>query len=494
MTATDLETFDSVNPATGEVLATLPVQHAASVEAAVAAARPAAQWWAGLGFKERARRLRQWRGWLVNHSNELAELVHEENGKPVDDAIIEISVAVEHLDWAATHAGRVLRRTSTRPGLLAVNHRTSVEYLPYGVVGVIGPWNWPVHTPLGSISYALAAGNAVVFKPSEYTPLIGQWLADSFSRLSAGQPVFSVVTGRGETGAALCRSGVDKLAFTGSTATGKTVMAACAETLTPVVIECGGKDAMIVAADADIEDAATAAAWGGMSNAGQTCVGIERVYVVAPAYERFVASLVSQTSELRAGEERTADFGPITMPRQVGTIAAHIDEALAAGATALVGGRGSVQPPYVGPVVLADVPADSPAEREETFGPTLTVTKVRDEDEAITRANGTKLGLGAAVYSARRGRAIAEQLRCGMVSVNSVLTFASVPSLPFGGVGDSGFGRIHGADGLREFARSRAMTVKRMPAPIEIASFARKPGAIKSLAAVVQARWGRSRY
>jgi acyl-CoA reductase-like NAD-dependent aldehyde dehydrogenase len=182
------------------------------------------------------------------------------------------------------------------------------------------------------------------------------------------------------------------------------------------------------------------------------------------------------------------------MPGQLDVISAHIDEALATGATALVGGRDSVQPPYVGPVVLADVPADSPVEQDETFGPTLTVTKVRDEDEAIGRANGTKLGLGAAVYSARRGRAIAEQLRCGMVSVNSVLTFASVPSLPFGGVGDSGFGRIHGPDGLREFARSRAMAVKRAPAPIEIASFARKPGAIKSLATVVQARWGRSRY
>ena len=489
-----IETFDSVNPATGEVLGTLPVDDAAAVDAAVAAARPAAQWWGELGFKERARRLRQWRGWLVNHSNELAELVHQENGKTVDDAILEIAVAVEHLDWAAGHAAKVLGRASARPGLLAVNHGASVEYVPFGVVGVIGPWNWPVHTPLGSISYALAAGNAVVFKPSEYTPLIGQWLADSFSRLTTEQRVFTVVTGRGETGAALCRSGVDKLAFTGSTATGKNVMAACAETLTPIVIECGGKDAMIVAVDADIEAAAAAAAWGGMSNAGQTCVGIERIYVVAPVYDRFVASLISQTSELRPGDDRTADYGPITMPGQLDVISAHIDEALAAGATALVGGRESVQPPYVGPVVLADVPADSPVEQDETFGPTLTVTKVRDEDEAIGRANGTKLGLGAAVYSARRGRAIAEQLRCGMVSVNSVLTFASVPSLPFGGVGDSGFGRIHGPDGLREFARSRAMAVKRAPAPIEIASFARKPGAIKSLATVVQARWGRSRY
>ncbi|MGI8879964.1 MAG: aldehyde dehydrogenase family protein [Jatrophihabitans sp.] len=485
------EKFDSLNPATDEVVATFPVDTADQVRAVVESAQPAARWWAELGFKGRAARLRAWRTWLAKHANELAELMHEENGKPNDDALIEIAIAIEHLDWAARHAPKVLGRDRTGSGLLSVNHSASVEYRPYGVVGVLGPWNYPVHTPMGSISYALAAGNAVVFKPSEYTTAVGAWLVQSFARLVPEHPVLSLVTGLGETGAALCRSGVDKLAFTGSTATGKKVMVACAETLTPVVIECGGKDAMIVAGDADVEAAAEAAAWGGLANAGQTCIGIERVYVVDSVYDEFVAALVSRARTLRPGDDRTADYGPITMPSQLDVIARHIDEALSAGATSLVGGRDSVRAPYVDPVVLTDVPADAAIEQEETFGPVLTITRVPDEDAAVARANGTAFGLGASVYSAHRGRAIAERLRSGMVSINSVLTFASVPSLPFGGIGDSGFGRIHGSDGLREFAWSHAVTKRRAPAAIDVTKFGRKPEAIKRMMTLVQARWGR---
>jgi acyl-CoA reductase-like NAD-dependent aldehyde dehydrogenase len=483
--------FDSVNPATGEVVAQFPVVTDAGVRAAVRAARPAARWWAQLGFAERSRRLRRWRAWLGTHVHELAELMHEENGKPTDDGYMEISVAIAHLDWAARHARKVLGRRRTSPGLLAATHATSVEYLPYGVVGVIGPWNYPVHTPMGSISYALAAGNAVVFKPSEHTPAVGSWLAESFARLVPEEPVFTVVTGFAETGAALCRSGVDKIAFTGSTETGKRVMAACAESLTPVVIECGGKDAMVVAADADVAAAADAAAWGGLANAGQTCIGIERVYVVQAVYDRFLAALRERAGSLRPGSDAAADYGPITVPGQLDVIKRHIDAALDAGATATVGGRDAVRAPYVDPVVLIGIPADNPAEQEETFGPTLTVTAVRDAAEAIDRANGTRYGLGAAVYSARHGREIAGRLRCGMVSVNSVLTFASVPSLPFGGVGDSGFGRIHGSDGLREFAWPRALARKLAPTPIEVATFGRRPDAVRRLLTVVQMRWGR---
>ncbi len=485
------ETFESVNPASGEVVGTFPVDAPQRVQEVVDAARPAARWWADLGFSGRAARLRAWRGWLAKHANELAALMHEENGKPDDDALIEIAIAIEHLDWAARHAPKVLGRSRAGSGLLAVNHSASVEYRPYGVVGVLGPWNYPVHTPLGSISYALAAGNAVVFKPSEYTSAVGAWLVRSFGRIVPEHPVLSLITGFGETGAALCRSGVDKLAFTGSTATGKKVMAACAETLTPVVIECGGKDAMIVAGDADVEAAADAAAWGGLANAGQTCIGIERVYVVDSVYDAFVTSLVSRARQLRPGDDRNADYGPITMPSQLDVIARHIDEALQAGATALVGGRESVRAPYVDPVVLADVPETAAVEREETFGPVLTVTRVPDEDAAVARANGISFGLGAAVYSAHHGRTIAARLRSGMVSINSVLTFASVPSLPFGGVADSGFGRIHGPDGLREFAWSHAVTKKRAPAVIDVTTFQRKPEAIKRMMTLVQARWGR---
>jgi succinate-semialdehyde dehydrogenase/glutarate-semialdehyde dehydrogenase len=355
------------------------------------------------------------------------------------------------------------------------------------VVGVIGPWNYPIATPVGSLSGALAAGNAVVFKPSEYTPAVGQWLADTFAEAVPEHPVLQVVHGLGDVGAALCRSGVAKVAFTGSTATGKKVMAACAETLTPVVIEAGGKDAMIVDADADVQAAATAAVWGAMTNAGQTCVGIERVYAVAPVYDAFVAAVTEKASVLRTGEE----IGPITMPKQVDVIRRHIDDALARGGRAVVGGPEAVQPPYVGPTVLVDVPEESAAIREETFGPTLTVTRVADADEAVDKANAVPYGLGGSVFGKVNAVRIARRLRTGMVAVNSALTFAGTAGLPFGGVGDSGFGRIHGDDGLREFARPKAVTVRRAPSLLPASTFERTPAHVRRIVKTLKLLYGR---
>ena len=491
MTTTLESTFDSRNPATDELVGTFPVHDAAAVGAAVARGREAAAWWAGLGFAGRAARLRVWQTRLAGRSGELAQLVHREGGKPVADALIELAMAVEHVHWAGANAAKVLGTRKVRPGVLVANQAASVAYEPYGVVGVIGPWNYPVLTPMGSIVYALAAGNAVVYKPSEFTPAVGAWLVDSFAEVVPEQPVFQLVTGAGETGAALCRSGVDKLAFTGSTATAKKIMATCAETLTPVLLECGGKDAMVVDADADVTAAAVGALWGGMANAGQTCVGIERVYVVDAVYDRFVAELTARARTLRPGDDRAASYGPATMPAQLDVIRRHVDDALARGGRAVVGGADSVRPPYAYPVVLVDVPEDAAAVREETFGPTLTVTRVADADEAVEKANGTPFGLGGAVYARARGAELASRLRAGMVSVNSVQTFAGVGALPFGGVGDSGFGRIHGADGLREFARPKSVVRQRFRAPLDLTRFDRKPWAIKGLTLVVRAVYGR---
>ncbi len=484
-------TFESLNPSTGDVVSSFPVDSAERVREVVERARPAATWWADLDFDGRRKRLRAWRTALARRMDELADLMHRENGKPLDDAIGEIAVAIAHLDWASTHAATVLGRRRVASGLLAANHAASLRYRPYGVVGVIGPWNYPVHTPLGSISYALAAGNAVVFKPSEFTPAVGSWLADAFADAVPERPVFQVVTGFAETGDALCRAGVDKLAFTGSTSTGKKVMAACAETLTPVVIECGGKDALIVAADADLDAAANAAVWGGLSNGGQTCAGVERVYAVASVYDAFVDRLRAGAAQVHAGPDGNANYGPITRPAQVDVIRHQITDALARGGRAVVGGPDAVRAPFVQPVVLVDVPEDAPAVRDETFGPTLTVRRVADEDEAVLRANASRYGLGAAVFSAKRGPQIAQRLSCGMVSVNSVISFALVPELPFGGVRDSGFGRIHGADGLREFAWPQALTRQRTRALVDLTTFRRSPHAYARLAQIVRARWGR---
>ncbi|GAB4080029.1 aldehyde dehydrogenase family protein [Modestobacter muralis] len=480
------ETFRSTNPATGAVVGVFPVHDADAVAETVARARVAAQTWAALGFAGRRVRLAAYRGYLARRMHELAELVHRENGKPHADAILEITLAIDHLAWASTHASKTLGPRRVRAGMLAANHAAVLEYQPLGVVGVIGPWNYPVFTPMGSIAYALSAGNAVVFKPSEFTPAIGAWLAAAWrAAVPDVADAFQVVTGSGGTGAALCRAGVGKLAFTGSAATGRTVMATCAETLTPVLMELGGKDAMIVDDDADVAAAAGAAVWGAMSNGGQTCIGIERVYATSAVYDRFVAEVTSQVAGLRPGSDDDAAYGPMTMAGQTDVVRRHLDDARSAGGRVATGG--TVDGGFIAPTVLLDVPESSSAVREETFGPTLTIARVRDAEEALQRANASTMGLGGSVFSGSRAKAmdLARRMRSGMTSINSVITFASVPALPFGGVGESGFGRIHGEDGLREFSRAKAITRLRFALPVDLMSFRRPPSATDTLARVM---------
>lgn len=487
--------LESVSPATGEVVGSYAVHDPEAVRATVDAARTAAEWWAGLGFGERKQRLLAWKRIVVRRLDELGRLMHRETGKPFDDAVLEGVLAIQHIDWAARHAAKVLGPHRVRPGLLAANVAASVEYQPLGVVGVIGPWNYPILTPMGSIVYALAAGNAVVFKPSELSPGVGVWMASTFAEVVPEHPVFQVITGYGETGAALCRAGVAKVGFTGSTATGKRVMAACAETLTPVLIEAGGKDAAVVAADADLDAAADAIVFGAMGNAGQTCVGIERAYVVEGVCDEFVARVTRLASELRVGAEADADVGPITMPGQIPVIREHIEDALGRGGKAVVGGADSVRPPFVSPVVLCDVPEDSAAVTDETFGPTLTINRVRDLDEAVALTNAGRYGLGAAVFSRSRRTAVdvARRLRVGMASVNGVQSFALAAGLPFGGTGDSGFGRIHGADGLREFARPKSIARVRFKAKPDVVTFSRSAKDMATTLKLVRLLHGRGR-
>ncbi|MBW8752209.1 MAG: aldehyde dehydrogenase family protein [Propionibacteriales bacterium] len=465
-------TFDSLNPRNGDVVETYPVHGEADVRAAVERAREAAAWWGALSYDERKERLNTWKGVITRRIAQLAEVIHQETGKPHGDALLESSLAIDHLAWAASHAEKVLKRRKVPSGLVMANQRATVEYRPLGVVGVIGPWNYPVFTPMGSIAYALAAGNAVVFKPSEYTPGVGAWLASTFREV-IDRPVLQVVTGLGDTGAALCRAGVDKLAFTGSTATGKKVMAACSETLTPVLIEAGGKDALIVDEDADLDAAADGAVWGACANAGQTCAGVERIYVHERVYDEFLTKLVAKASDIHGTVDTQAAIGPITMPSQVDVIRRHVDDAIARGGRAVLGGPDAVGERFVQPTILVDVPEDSSAVTEETFGPTMTVAKVRDMDEAVARTNDSRYALGSTVYSKAHGMQIAERLRVGMTAINGVITFAGVPSLPFGGIGDSGFGRIHGPEGLKEFSYAHAITRQRMKPLLALTTFAR---------------------
>ena len=465
-------TFESINPATGDVVGTHPIHTEEEVRAAVSRAQTEAMWWSRLSFDERAEHLNTWKSVITRRMAQLADVVHQEMGKPHADAMLEAALAIDHIAWAAGNAKKTLGRRKMSPGLLMANQSATLEYAPLGVVGVIGPWNYPIFTPMGSITYALAAGNAVVFKPSEYTPGVGEWLADTFNE-AVGRPVLSVITGLGETGAALCHAGVNKVAFTGSTATGKRVMAACAETLTPVVIEAGGKDAIIVDADADIDAAADAAVWAALANAGQTCIGVERAYVHEKVYDQFVSAVTEKSKVLSATTDPATKIGPITMPSQVGVIRSHIQDALDRGGRAVVGGLDGVGERFVQPTILVDVPEDSTAVTQETFGPTMTIAKVRDMEEAIALTNATVYGLGNTVFSKKRGIEIASKIRSGMTAVNSVIAFAAIPSLPFGGVGDSGFGRIHGEDGLREFCYSKAIARQKFKPVMTLTSFKR---------------------
>src|ERR1700723_3607743 len=391
------DTFESVNPATGEVLATYGIDGQREVAIAVRQARAAAIWWSGLSFAARRLRLLAWKSPLTRYLGRLAQLVHDETGKPVDDATLEIVNTILHLDWAAKHASSVLRPRRGASGIAMMNQAASVEYHPLGVVGVIGPWNYPVFTPMGSIGYALAAGNAVVFKPSELTTGVGQWLVQSLTEVLSEvfgdtEPVLQLVTGLGATGAELAKSGVSKLAFTGSAATARKVLAAAAETLTPVLAECGGEGG----------PAGDAAAWGAMSNAGQTCIGIERVYVVDGVYHSFLEKLNERVSRLRPGDDGAAEYGPMTLPGQLDVVERHLADAVARGGRPAYGGLESVRAPYVHPVVLVDVPEESSAQREETFGPVVTVTPVASLADAVRLANASPYALGSAVFTKRR--------------------------------------------------------------------------------------------
>ncbi|MEU9456290.1 aldehyde dehydrogenase family protein [Streptomyces sp. NPDC048277] len=482
----------SLDPATGNLVAELPLHAPAEVGEAVHRARRAAEYWSELPWQERRRALLRWAAHLVRDADALCALVHAENGKPADDAYLELALALGHIRWAARHAGRAVAARRVAPGTLMANFQARVERRPLGVVGVIGPWNYPVNTPIGSIAYALAAGNTVVFKPSEHTPAVGRFCVEAFTAANPGLPVgvLGAVFGEGGTGAALVASAVDLIAFTGSAATGRKVMASAAERLTPVLLELGGKDPVIVAADADVESAAEAVAWGAMSNAGQTCIGVERVYVERSVAGRFHAALRDELRDIRAG----GAYGPMTVPEQVDVVRRHLVGALEAGGTALVGGPDALRPPYIDPIVLVDVPESHPAMQEETFGPLVVVRTVDDVEQAVQLANGTRFGLGATVFSRRHGLAIARRLRCGTVSVNAMLAYAAIPALPFGGMGDSGFGRIHGLEGLHAFTRTQALARRRFPIPgMTLPTFRRGPGTMRLLRAALNRLHGHAR-
>ena len=482
-------TFDKADPATGEVIAQYKNFSRDEVFTCVNSAHLASIRWAEFGFTARKRTLLKWASNITKNQKEIAQLVASECGKPIVDASLEVSIAIDHIAWAAKHAEQIMRKQDRPSGLLMFNMKAQVQRSPLGVVGVIGPWNYPIFTPMGSIAYALAAGNTVVFKPSEYTPGVGKWLADSFAQIAPFENILTTVTGLPDTGKALTESAVNKISFTGSTRTAKKVAASCAERMIPVVLECGGKDPVIVDTDADLKLAAEYALWSAMANAGQSCIGAERVYVVESVADQFIEIITDLAKKIKVGK----DYGPATMPSQLNVIQSHLDDAKNKGAKFLVGGADSVKGAFVEPVIMVDVPEDSTAMTQETFGPTLAINKVLNTDEAIRLSNASSYGLAAAVFSKRNGEQIASKLACGMVSINSVFLFAAIPSVPFGGVKDSGYGRIHGAEGLLEYTYARTVVKTRFKIPLKFTSFGRTKLSEKVLTTLIKRLHGRGK-
>lgn len=450
-------------PATGRPLGEVPVHGDVQVRAAVEAARVAAGPWGGLTPRERGRALMGLHRAIGQRAGELADLIHAETGKPEVEALSEVVVVLDHLAHLARIAPRELRSRRVSPGW-ALWKRAYTLREPWGVVGVISPWNFPLVLTAEPVITALMAGNGVVLKPSEYAPFTALRLQDLCHSAGLPEGLVGVVTGGAATGHALVAGGVDRLVFTGGSGTGRQVMAAAAGNLVPVTLELGGKDAAIVLEDADLDRAARGVVWGAFYNAGQACLSVERVYVVESVHDAFLAKVAARTRELRAGWGPGTDVGPMVTPRQLGVVEEQLTDALARGARIVVGG-GRTDPASntLLPTVLSNVDDRMKVMREETFGPLLPVVRVRDQEEAVARVNRSGYGLFASVWTGDRGRgeALARRIRAGGVSVNDVISHWSIPGLPMGGVGESGFGRTRGREGLREMSRLKSVLVDR---------------------------------
>ncbi len=453
------------NPATGELLAELVCTEPGEVAALVARARRAQASWGALEVRERNRRLRRVAAALVRRAEEIAGLIAKETGKPVLEAILhEVFPVTDLIAYFTKRAHRILRPQGI--GLHLFKHRRSyLHYLPRGVIGVISPWNFPFALSSGDIFMALSAGNAVVHKPSEWTPLVALEVPKLLADADIDPELVQVAVGYGDVGHALIAGGVDMVHFTGSVATGRKVAAACGERLIPCVLELGGKDAAIVLDDADLDHTAQAVVFGAFINSGQACAAVERVYATPGIYQPLVDRVVALTRELRQGNgaAEETDLGPMIMPRQLDVVRQHVDDARARGATVHVGGE--PRGPFYAPTVLTEVTDDMSICSLETFGPVLPIMKVADADEAIRRANLTEYGLSAYVFTRNieRGRAIAHRLRAGTVDVNEVLLTHASPETPWGGVKASGLGFTHSAEGLRAMCEARHVNYSPWP-------------------------------
>nr|WP_306363906.1 aldehyde dehydrogenase family protein [Nocardia sp. CC227C] len=460
--------FEVRNPATGELAGMVPIHSADEVAAKVRELRLFQPEWEAIGPEGRKEWLLKLQDWLVDNTDHLADVLQSETGKARIDSLIDPAFAVDLTGYYARRAAKFLadEHPSPHSPLARVKTLTTV-FRPYPVVGVITPWNFPLAMPAIDVIPALAAGAAVLLKPSEVTPLSALELARGWEAIGA-PPVFAIVTGAGETGKAVVDN-VDYVQFTGSTGTGRKIAAACTERMIPFSLELGGKDPAIVLADADLDRAAHGIAFGGLFNAGQVCISVERVYVEAPVYDEFLAKLTAAVKEVRQGvdgREPKYDMGALANESQAQIVQRHVQQAVDAGARVLTGGKRTGVGTLFEPTVLADVDHSMTCMTEETFGPTLPVMKVSDEAEAVRLANDSIYGLSASVWSGDKARAerVARQLDAGAVNINDVFSNMFSFALPMGGWGLSGVGaRWGGPNGVRKYCRQQAITKPLLP-------------------------------
>jgi acyl-CoA reductase-like NAD-dependent aldehyde dehydrogenase len=472
------------NPATGELITTVPVLGAEELQAMAQRARQAQPQWEAIGFAGRARIMRRAQKWMLDNAERVLESVVRESGKTYEDAqLADLGYTVTALGFWAKEAGKYLadERVKSWNNPVAAGKKLVIRYVPVGVVGVIGPWNYPIANSFGDCIPALMAGNSVILKPSEVTPLSSVLMADMMRECGLPDGVFQVATGDGGTGAALIGQ-VDCVMFTGSSRTGKAVMRAAADALVPCYLELGGKDPMVVCADADIERAANAATFYSMNNGGQVCISVERCYVEEPIYDEFVARVTDKVRALRQGEPTgigTVDVGAVIFPPQLDIIDEHVRDAVAKGAKVLTGGHAhSERGRYYEPTVLVDVDHSMRLMQEETFGPTLPIMKIANAEEGVRLANDSAYGLQASVWTndADRGEELARRIEAGVVCVNDAQINYSALNLPMGGWKSSGLGTRHGANGIRKYTKTQSLLVtRRAPFKREPFMFPYKP-------------------
>ena len=490
------------NPATGQTVASVPDMGAESIAEMARRARAAQPEWEALGFEGRGRILLRGQKWLMHNSRQFIATIISETGKTFEDAsLAEISYGGNAFGFWARNAPKYLADERVKSSQLLVKGKKLIlRYRPLGLIGVIGPWNYPFTNSFGDCIPALAAGNSVILKPSEITPLTSMLMAEGLRECGLPEHVLQIATGRGETGAALVEQ-VDMIMFTGSTATGRKVAQAAAGRLIPASLELGGKDPMIVLSDADLERAANFATYYSMQNAGQTCISIERAYVEAPVYDEFVAKVSEKVRALRVGAPQgpgSVEVGAITFPPQLKTIEDHVADAVQKGAHVLAGGHApqTERGRFYEPTVLVDVDHTMKIMTEETFGPTLPIMKVADSEEAVRLANDSPYGLGASVFTrdTRRGEAIARRLEVGAANVNDAMINYTALELPMGGAKASGLGSRHGPGGIRKYCSQQALVITpRLALKRELHMYPYKSRSSRLLAGFFKFLYGRGR-